>query len=48
MRIIKIDPKTFLQIPDNKDPEETKQKFIEKLNQSRNKGMRSRLPFYTN
>jgi hypothetical protein len=45
MRTIRIDPKTVLLIPDSKEPEETKQKFLEKLNESREKRMRSRVPY---
>jgi hypothetical protein len=45
MRTIIIDSKTFLQIQDNRDPEMARQRFIEKLTLSREKGLRSRIPF---
>lgn len=43
MTPIRIDAKTIILVPDNKDPEKTKEKFLEKLRISREKGMRSRI-----
>ncbi len=45
MRTISIDPKTVILIQDNRDPEAAKQRFIEKLSESREKKMRSRIPY---
>ena len=45
MRTIRIDAKTVILIQDDKEPEETKIKFLEKLNESREKRMRSRIPY---
>ncbi len=35
MRTLRIDSKTYLVIGDDKDPEETKQRFLDKLRISR-------------
>ena len=45
MTTIKIDPKTYILVPDGRDPEETKERFLEKLRINREKGMRSRIPY---
>jgi hypothetical protein len=45
MTTIKIDPKTSIMVPDGQDPEAARQRFIERLNESREKRMRTRIPY---
>jgi hypothetical protein len=44
MTTIRIDPKTYILVPDGQDPEAAKQRFIEKLNKSREKNLSNRIP----
>ena len=45
MTTIKIDSKTYILVPDSRDPDEAKERFLEKLRISREKGMRNRVPY---